>query len=249
MKEFLRFRLLLTSQDAALRLNPGEEHTEFCVLPACFAIHPPFAMHSAAAHAFIVNELRRGLAPNLHYHGLPHTLDVAAVALELAAAGGVTDPKILVLLHTAALYHDDGFLQSYQGHEEQGCALARTSLPEFGYSAGQVAQVCALIQATKYPQEPHSYLEKILCDADLDYLGRPDFVSISTSLYHELTARQLIADERAWFELQARFLASHHFWTRTAIARRAAPKQARLDHIRHLLAHWPPAGEDALGCV
>lgn len=71
--------------------------------------------------------------------------------------------------------------------------------------------------ATKYPQEPLSRLAQILCDANLDYLGRPDFVFISASLFHELNARQLIANERAWFGLQAGFLAHHHYWTATAL--------------------------------
>ncbi|HEX8505816.1 MAG TPA: HD domain-containing protein [Hymenobacter sp.] len=197
-------------------------------------------MHLQAAEDFIVDKLRRGLSPTLYYHGLHHTLDVTAVTMELAAAEGVTDADALALLRTAALYHDAGFLDTYQGHEAQGCALARATLPTFGYDAAQVEQICALILATKYPQEPLDHLAQILCDADLDYLGRPDFEPISTSLFHELTARQLLTGERAWFELQASFLASHHFWTATAIARRAAPKQARLAHIQDLLANWPP---------
>jgi uncharacterized protein len=202
-------------------------------------------MNVLATEEFIVNELRRGLSPTLYYHGLHHTLDVAAVARELAAAEGVTDPVALALLHTAALYHDAGFLHSYQGHEDQGCALARATLPTFDFSPAQIEQICGLIAATKYPQEPHNHLEEILCDADLDYLGRPDFVPISTSLFDELTARRLIADEHAWFQLQARFLTGHHFWTRTAVARRAAPKQARLDHILARLANWPTPGKTA----
>ncbi|MDO7850203.1 HD domain-containing protein [Hymenobacter convexus] len=200
-------------------------------------------MNLQAAEEFIVNELRRGLSPTLHYHGLHHTLDVTAVAMDLAAAEGITDSEALALLRTAALYHDAGFLHTYQGHEDEGGALARATLPDFGYSDAQIAQICALITATKYPQEPQNHLEEILCDADLDYLGRPDFVPISTSLFEELTARQLIANEHAWFQLQARFLAGHHFWTPTTIARRAAPKQARLDHILALLANWPAPGQ------
>ncbi|ALW84807.1 phosphohydrolase [Hymenobacter sedentarius] len=196
-------------------------------------------MHAQAAEDFILKELKRGLAPTLYYHGLHHTLDVTAVAMELAAAEGVTDGEDLALLRTASLYHDTGFLHTYKGHEAQGCELARATLPGFGYTPGQVEQICAMIMATEYPQQPHSLLAQILCDADLDYLGRPDFEPISTSLFHELMARQLLADERAWFQLQADFLAHHHFWTATAVARRAAPKQARLHHIRALLANWP----------
>lgn len=195
-------------------------------------------MHLQAAEDFILNELRRGLAPSLTYHGLAHTLDVALAASSLAAAEGVTDSEALALLRTAALYHDAGFLYTYQQHEARGSELVRDVLPGFGYSAAQVAQVCALVMATQYPQQPHSHLAQILCDADLDYLGRPDFEPISTSLFHELTAQQLMADEHAWFQLQERFLTSHHYWTATAQARRAAPKQAQLDQLRARLAEF-----------
>jgi predicted metal-dependent HD superfamily phosphohydrolase len=199
----------------------------------------------SAAEALIVSELRHHLSPTLYYHGLHHTLDVAAVAAELAAAEGVTDAESLLLLRTAALYHDAGFLHAYQGHEAAGCELVRATLPGFGFQVGQVEQVCAMIMATRYPQEPRSHLDRILCDADLDYLGRPDFESISTSLYHELTARQLIASQYAWFQLQASFLGHHCYWTATALARRAPAKQARLAHILTLLENWPACPKTA----
>jgi predicted metal-dependent HD superfamily phosphohydrolase len=205
-------------------------------------------MHAQAAEDFIVEKLRRGLSPTLYYHGLHHTLDVTAVALELAAAEGVTKAEDLALLRTAALYHDAGFLSCYQGHEAAGCQLVRATLPGFGYAPGQVEQICAMIMATRYPQEPHSLLDQILCDADLDYLGRPDFEPVSTSLFREMMDRRMLADERAWFQLQASFLTQHRFWTATAIARRATPKQARLDHIMGLLANWPAPDAPALGC-
>jgi len=196
-------------------------------------------MHLQAAEDFILNELRRGLAPSLTYHGLAHTLDVALAATALAAAEGLTEPEPLALLRTAALYHDAGFLYTYQQHEARGSELVRATLPGFGYSPGQVEQICALIMATQYPQQPADHLAQILCDADLDYLGRPDFEPISTSLFHELTGQQLIADEYAWFQLQEGFLTSHHYWTATAQARRSAPKQAQLEQIRERLANWP----------
>ena len=199
-------------------------------------------MRAPSAEAFIVRELRQGLAPTLYYHSLAHTLDVAQAAQALATAEGVTDAKTLALLRTAALYHDAGFLHTYDGHEARSCEIVRASLPDFDYSPAQIEQICALIIATQYPQEPRCHLAQILCDADLDYLGRPDFVPISTSLFRELTAHQLIANEHAWFQLQERFLTSHQYWTATALALRTIPKQARLDHIRARLAAWPGCG-------
>lgn len=191
-------------------------------------------MDCLRAETYVLDQLRRHLSPTLRYHGLHHTLDVVQQAGSLARAEGVTDAQELALLRTAALYHDAGFLTTYQGHEAAGCALAWRVLPGFGYSAAQVGLICQLIMATQMPQCPgHSHLAQILCDADLDYLGRPaDFWPVSQTLFEELSARGLMPDETAWLELQVRFLSSHHYWTPTATARRETAKQARLTEVK-----------------
>ena len=195
-------------------------------------------MDCLRAETYVLDQLRRHLSPTLFYHGPHHTLDVTEQALSLARAEGVTDEETLLLLRTAALYHDSGFLTTYQGHEAAGCALACQVLPGFGYSAAQIDLICQLIMATQMPQCPgSSHLARILCDADLDYLGRPaDFWPISQTLFEELTIRNLIPNETAWLELQVRFLSAHRYWTPTATARREAEKQVRLAEVRARLA-------------
>ncbi|WP_019947543.1 HD domain-containing protein [Hymenobacter aerophilus] len=190
------------------------------------------------AETYVLDLLRRHLSPTLLYHGPHHTLDVVEQADSLARAEGITDAQELALLRTAAFYHDSGFLTTYQGHEAAGCALARQALPGFGYTEAQIELICRLIMATQMPQSPgNSHLAQILCDADLDYLGRPaDFWPISQTLFEELKTRGRMADETAWLELQVRFLGSHRYWTPTATARREAAKQQRLAEVRIRLA-------------
>ena len=186
-------------------------------------------MDCLRAETYVLDQLRRNLSPSLLYHGLHHTLDVVQQAGSLARAEGITDTEELALLRTAAYYHDAGFLTTYQGHEEASCALARQVLPDFGYTPPQLELICQLIMATQMPQCPgNSHLARILCDADLDYLGRPaDFWPISQTLFGELAARGLASGEAAWLELQVRFLSTHHYWTPTATARREPAKQER----------------------
>ncbi|MCC3160685.1 HD domain-containing protein [Hymenobacter sp. 15J16-1T3B] len=177
------------------------------------------------------------LPADLSYHGRHHTLDVVTAAAALAAAEGIADAEQLALLRTAAHYHDAGFLTTYKGHEEAGCALARRVLPGFGYAEAHVERICCLIMATQMPQAPgEEPLARILCDADLDYLGRPDYWPISQTLRAELAARGQHYDEAAWLRLQEEFLTGHRYWTPAATARREAPKQARLAEVRAQLA-------------
>ncbi|GAB3288023.1 HD domain-containing protein [Hymenobacter tenuis] len=190
-------------------------------------------MDCPRAEAYVLDQLRQHLPPTLYYHGLHHTLDVVEQAQSLAAAEGISDPEDLALLRVAALYHDVGFLTAYQGHEACGCEIVRQVLPGFGFSEAHVALICQMIMATQVPQSPGpSVLAQLLCDADLDYLGRPDFWPISQTLYAELRQRNMVADERAWNQIQVKFLEAHSYWTASALHRREAEKQARLAELR-----------------
>jgi len=194
-------------------------------------------MDCLRAETYVLDQLRQHLTPTLFYHGLHHTLDVVEQAHSLALAEGISDPTELTLLRTAAHYHDAGFLTAYQGHEAAGCTLAHQVLPGCGYSSDHIELICQLIMATRMPQSPGPLrLAQILCDADLDYLGRPDFWPISQTLFEELTLRGLMPDKTAWLRLQVDFLSTHRYWTPTATARREAGKQARLTEVREQLA-------------
>lgn len=189
-------------------------------------------MNVADTEQFITSVLASELSPTLYYHGLHHVLDVVDAADRIARAERVSDPESLDLLKTAALFHDVGFLSTYKGHEEAGCNYVRQVLPRFGYDPAQIDVICGMIMATRIPQTPQTKLEEILCDADLDYLGRADFEPIAHSLYDELKIRNLVADEMAWHRIQVSFLGSHHYWTPTAIATRQAVKEQHLDALR-----------------
>jgi predicted metal-dependent HD superfamily phosphohydrolase len=194
-------------------------------------------MDSQRAETYVLDQLRQHLSPTLFYHGVHHTLDVVQQAESLAAAEGITDPDDLALLRTAALYHDAGFMTTYQNHEAAGCDLAREVLPDMNYSPSEVELICRMIMATQVPQNPDDlHLAQILCDADLDYLGRPDFWTISNTLREEWQARDMLRDEQHWYEIQVKFLSAHRYWTRTALTRREAEKQARLAEIKVRLA-------------
>ncbi|GAB3257309.1 hypothetical protein GCM10027347_19680 [Larkinella harenae] len=196
-------------------------------------------MNLRKAEEYILTKLKRDLAPTLFYHGIHHTLDVVDVAFQLAQAENVTNSDALILLRTAALYHDCGFVTTYQGHEAEGCRVAHETLPKFDYTTEQIERICGMIMATKIPQNPHNLLEQILCDADLDYLGRSDFEPIAHTLFQELKAREMVNEEAAWNRIQVRFLESHHYWTTTAQTLRQTSKQQHLNKLRDIVSHYP----------
>jgi uncharacterized protein len=188
-------------------------------------------MQFRKAEKFIAVLLKQHLPSTLCYHDVKHTFDVLEAAVRIAGAEKISKSD-LKLLKTAVLFHDCGFSQVYNHHEEAGCRLARAKLPDFGYNARQIEIICSIIMATQMPQTPHNLLEKIMCDADLDYLSRADFETISLKLYKEWRAMGLIKDEKEWYERQIGFLTAHHYWTETSIREKEPQKQKHLKEMR-----------------
>lgn len=188
-----------------------------------------------AAKAFILDKLGRELSPKLSYHGQHHTLDVWQITSELCVLENIS-PYESILLKTAALYHDSGFIIHNKDHEALSCGIARNHLPGYGYSPSEIDRICSMIMATKIPQNPGNSLEAILCDADLDYLGRADFYTIGATLFHELETFGVLQGEYAWNQLQVTFLEKHKFLTPTNIRRRNAQKNIYLAELKQRLS-------------
>ena len=89
--------------------------------------------------------------------------------------------------------------------------------------------------STKIPQSPKNHLQKIICDADLDYLGRDDFYSTGNKLFQELNATGTKLDEEGWNRLQIGFLDKHHYWTKTSKAIREPKKKYHVNKVRALV--------------
>jgi len=180
---------------------------------------------------FILAKLRKGLPKNLTYHSLGHIKDVYKAAESIAEMESVEGEDYTLLL-TAVLFHDSGFLIQQKEHERIGCDLAKEYLPEYGYNAKQIETICGMIMATRIPQTPHNKLEKIICDADLDYLGRDDFFKIGNYLFDELCMYGIISTENEWNKLQVRFLEGHRYFTTSAKKLRKAKKEEHLALIK-----------------
>lgn len=101
----------------------------------------------------LMPRLENELPAWLTYHNAAHTRYVIEHAELLAATEQVNEQE-LILLKTAALFHDAGFLQQASGHEEISCIMARDILPGFEYNQQQIEHICAVIMATRLPQTP-----------------------------------------------------------------------------------------------
>ncbi len=179
----------------------------------------------------VLEKLEQGLPKNLYYHNVKHTVDVYTQVELIGRAEGVSKEDLL-LLRTAALFHDAGHLVDYATHEQMGVKLAREILPNYRYSSDQIDEICKLIMSTKLPPNPKNLLEEIICDADLDYLGRTDFIPVSNMLYKEMHENGMIGSLHEWNILQMNFIQNHQYFTQTARRLRNVNKDMQLQNIK-----------------
>lgn len=179
-----------------------------------------------------VCEKLKGLNEHLTYHNLEHTLDVLRQSERIAREEGIHDEYKIYLLKVAAMYHDTGFLVTYSNHEKASCEIFRTDAALFDFTAEEQAFIIRLIMATKLPQTPVDIFESVICDADLDYLGRPDFFRIGDGLRKEFLHFGIVSSDAAWDQLQMKFLASHYYHTDSCRNSREGQKQNHIAQLR-----------------
>jgi uncharacterized protein len=187
------------------------------------------------ARHYALDRLEQELPPNLLYHGITHTRDDVVPAVEMLAGMEGVQGDALSLLLTAAWFHDLGFVEQPRYHELISARISVQVLPGFGYTDKQVEIVRWAVLATALPQAPQNLLEKILTDADLDVLGRDDFMFLNDNLRRELAFYGKDYSDRDWYSGQIKFIESHAYFTSSARALRDAGQRKNINELKKRL--------------
>ncbi|KAL0487812.1 Cbei [Acrasis kona] len=170
-----------------------------------------------AAKQFVFSELEK-LDKSLLYHGRHHTFeDVLPTSIRLCKEENLDEDQTLIV-KTAALFHDVGFLDYYEKNEPKGVERAKVALPKFGYNSEQIEKVAECIMATQLPQSPgDNILARIVCDSDLSHVGTNLFFIKSEYLRLELCLiKNIDVSPRKWTEGNLKFLNDHKYFTDSA---------------------------------
>ena len=177
----------------------------------------------------LLSTLETSLPEHLTYHTLSHTIDVANVCNDYIKRYAIDDEHAK-LIRIAAVGHDLGYIISPEEHEERSIQTL-AHLPPSILNTEEILLVNGMIRATKVPQEPTNLFEEIVADADLDYLGRPDYDVLSEGLYREFQYYNIVNNQEEWLDLQIKFLKNHKFHTPFAQEHR---KPLKLQKIKEL---------------
>jgi uncharacterized protein len=192
-------------------------------------------MNFLGAKNYIVNRMQKELSPALYFHSLDHSLDVLRSACHLNCMEELNETDS-ILIETAAIYHDAGMIITYLDHEAASAKIAREVLPQFDYSPQEIIIVESLIMVTTMPQAANTKLEKVICDADLDALGREDFFITSFQLQLEWKLYGIMNPTLAeWIRYEIDFMEKHQYFTSSAIHLREKQKQKNIKAFKDLL--------------
>lgn len=193
-----------------------------------------YKMRFESFKSHILSLLEARLPKELSYHGVHHTIYVLDAATRIAAHEGISEQE-KEWLYTAVLLHDIGFIETYHNHEEKGIEIATPIMLNFGFLPFEIQLVNNLIRRTRIPQSATNLLEKIICDADLDYLGTDDFFPIGNMLFDEFLQYGIVKDEKEWNRLQVSFLSGHSYYTDFAIKFRKPKKEENLQLVKDIV--------------
>ncbi len=163
----------------------------------------------------LVDFLEKNLDKQLKFYDIKHSVDVAIAVEIIASTENITEEDIL-LLKAAAIFHDAGIAYGYKNHEFSSVEIAKKFLKPAGFSDQQMKIIEQLILVTHAPFNAKNLLEQVICDADLEYLGKPDFIEILNDKFFDIS---LFTDEIShiqWLDYNRELIIKYDFYTDSA---------------------------------
>jgi len=186
---------------------------------------------SSAVECYVSSFLETSVAKYFVYHDLQHTRDVVSVCKKLGEAYKLNATDLTNLL-LAAWFHDTGFVNGSENHENRSVEIALSFLNNFALPPESLSVITRCIQATCVPHTPHTLLEKIICDADLSHLGTDAYWYRNARVREEMvnvSGKSMTEEE--WLDFEIAFMLSHNYQTDIA---RAAFDASKSKHIKIL---------------
>jgi hypothetical protein len=175
-----------------------------------------------------IRELFRDELPDgIKFHDANHTLHpnrgVVANANRIALSENISEHDRELLI-AAAYFHDTGYIREYKKNEPIAARMAGRILKLIGYKP-----------------------EKILCDADLDNLGREDFFKLDGKLREGRRARGMdVSDDARWYKETLEIVKKHQYYTESQKKLREKGKQKNIKALLNKLENIAKKKQDRI---
>jgi predicted metal-dependent HD superfamily phosphohydrolase len=177
------------------------------------------------------------------YHDFHHSKSVVEACQAIGEASNLAEEDLEVVT-LGAWFHDVGYVEGIDGHEERSVDMATSFLQEVEYPKEKIAQVAGCIRATRMPQNPKNLVEQVLCDADIAHLASKDFLELSERVRLEIEHRMRIKlSELEWLTMNIDFVAGHRYFTDYAKTMFEEQRGRNLEILREKLNRLKTQGD------
>lgn len=153
------------------------------------------------------------LSTDHYFHNLKHTQEVVQGCIEICTNLDFS-PEEITTVSVAAWFHDTGYCNTYKDHEIESTRTAIDFLTSLHFSEQRIDEITSLIRATKYPQQPTTLMEKVICDADFYHFSREDYPAHEKALRKEWEIYlHLTFSDSEWTMLNYEMLRNHTYFT------------------------------------
>ena len=183
------------------------------------------------AKAHIIEFYKKNIGAEYVFHDIQHIKNVVGEVQIVGKGCGVSERE-LELLQMAGWFHDIGYIEGAEGHEERSCKFAVDFFSMHQVPEQDLDVITRCIMATKLPFKPKDLLEEIMCDADLSHLGKEIYWDRCGRLRQELLmTRSILMSEQEWIQFEIDFMGNHQYFTKAATE---LYNKRKLKHINQL---------------
>ncbi len=177
------------------------------------------------------NLLKDKLSSAYTYHNLDHTIQVVDKIKILAKEENIS-PEDTENLLLAGWFHDLGYVDDADNHEEESRKIASDFLKQHQFPEERITKIGELILATDKFYKPKNHLEEVIKDADLYHLASDDYFRICENLRQEIKeVHHQKFSKQQWSELNIVFFSKHQFYTKYAKENWQPIKEKNVDRI------------------
>jgi HD superfamily phosphodiesterase len=167
----------------------------------------------AESEKYISALLAEKLPENFIYHNFNHALLVKKYA-EIIGAHADLPADEMNILRICALFHDVGYINSFEQYNEESIVIASAFLAEHEVDQKTTDHISEIIRATKLPQSPKDKIAEVLCDADMMYIAAESAIEQFDLLYDESAMQKPKFEKRPVYEKKyIDFFATHTYFT------------------------------------
>lgn len=186
--------------------------------------------------AFVQEHYQHHISEQFLFHNFAHTQDVVAAARLMAEKSERLSPKEISLLLIAGWFHDTGYSEGPNRHEQRSAQLAHQFLSERNVPEEDIQAVERIILATSLQATPESFSEEILRDADFSHLGSEQYWDRCSRLRQELLmTQQDFKTEMEWATYELDFVTRHQYYTLIARGLYEVTKQKNIKRLKKYL--------------